>query len=95
MKEKLTSRKFWIALLSNIISITVIFRQIGGNIGVIAGIIGTIAASISYMITECRVDTARAYSTYKEVSEMLKEWKEGKNGEGNILYGGSQNNTES
>lgn len=64
MKEKLKSRKFWIAVLSNIVSITVVFTEIGGNIGTIAGIIGTIAASISYMITECRVDIARAQVTY-------------------------------
>ena len=95
MKNKLTSRKFWIAVLSNIVSITVVFKQIGGNIGVIAGIIGTIAASISYMITECRVDTARAFSTYQEVRQMIQEWKGENDGEGNISDGSIEDNTES
>lgn len=75
MKQKLKSRKFWIAVLSNIISITVIFRQIGGNIGIVAGIIGTVCASISYMITECKVDIARAQVTYEEVTSLISELK--------------------
>lgn len=75
MKEKLKSRKFWIAVLSDIVSITVVFTEIGGTIGTIAGIIGTIATSISYMITECRVDIARAQVIYEEVSELIRSLK--------------------
>ncbi len=78
MKAKLKSRKFWIAVLSNIISITVVFRQIGGNIGIIAGIIGTVCASVSYMITECKVDIARAQVTYEEVTSLISELKKNK-----------------
>ena len=76
MKEKFKSRKFWLAVLSNIVSVTVIFKQIGGNIGIIAGIIGTVASSISYMITECTVDVARAKATYGEVTTLIKKLKE-------------------
>ena len=75
MLEKLKSRKFWIAILTNVVSITVVFRQIGGEVGIIAGIIGTIAASISYMITECTVDVARAKVTYNEIVYLLQELK--------------------
>lgn len=42
MKEKLKSRKFWIVLFANIISITIIFSNI--------------LSSISYMISESMVD---------------------------------------
>lgn len=38
-------------------------------------IIGTIIASISYMITECRVDIARAQVTYEEVYELIRSLK--------------------
>lgn len=71
MKEKLLSRKFWVALLTDIVSITVVFTKIGGNIGVVAGIIGTIASSVCYMIAECRVDVARASTTIDEVKELI------------------------
>lgn len=75
MKSKIKSRKFWMAVLSNIVSITVVFTELGGTAGIVAGIIGTIAASISYMITECRVDVARAKATYEEVDALIKSLK--------------------
>ena len=79
MIEKLKSRRFWIAVLSNIVAITVVFRQLGGTFGIVCGIIGTLAASISYMITECKVDVARAKTTFDEISKLIKELKEVKN----------------
>ena len=77
--NKLKSRRFWITILSNIVAITVVFRQIGGTFGIICGIIGTLAASISYMITECKVDVARAQTTFDELNKLIKEFKEVKN----------------
>ena len=77
--NKLKSRRFWITILSNIVAITVVFRQIGGTFGIICGIIGTLAASISYMITECRVDVARAQTTFDELNKLIKEFKGVKN----------------
>ena len=77
MKEKLKSRKFWLAILSNIVSITVVFTEVGGTTGTIAGIIGTIASSVFYMITECKVDVARAKTTYDEVLEQVKDLRKG------------------
>ncbi len=75
MKEKLRSRKFWVAVLTDIVSITVVFTKLGGTAGIIAGIIGTLAASISYMVAECKVDVARAAATYEEVKELVKALK--------------------
>lgn len=77
--NKLKSRRFWITILSNIVAITVVFRQIGGTFGIVCGIIGTLAASISYMITECKVDVARAQTTFDELNKLIKEFKEVKN----------------
>lgn len=77
MIEKLKSRKFWVALLTNIISITVVFKQYGGTVGIISGIIGTVASSVCYMIAECKVDVARANATYLEVSKLIQELKKG------------------
>ena len=80
--NKLKSRRFWITILSNIVAITVVFRQMGGTFGIVCGIIGTLAASISYMITECRVDVARAQATFDEVNKLIKELKEVHDGKG-------------
>ena len=74
--NKLKSRRFWITILSNVVAITVVFRQIGGTFGIVCGIIGTLAASISYMITECKVDVARAQTTFDELNKLIKEFKE-------------------
>ena len=71
MLEKLKSRKFWMALISELISITVIFTKMGGSIGVIAGIIGTFLSAVSYMITEGRVDVARCKVSIEEIKTML------------------------
>lgn len=73
MKNKLTSRKFWVALLTNIISLTVIFKEVGGNVGVVAGIIGVIASSVSYMISEGMVDVTRLKTTSDEVLKLSKD----------------------
>lgn len=81
--NKLKSRRFWITILSNVVAITVVFRQMGGTFGIVCGIIGTLAASISYMITECKVDVARAQSTFNELNKLIKEFKEvNKSGKG-------------
>lgn len=80
MKEKLMSRKFWVAVLSNVVSITVIFTEFGGTIGTIAGIIGVVASSISYMISECTVDVARTKADYEQVKQLINELKEKKDG---------------
>lgn len=75
MKQKLKSRKFWVAVLTNIVAITVVFTKVGGTAGIVAGIIGTLAASISYMIAECKVDVARAAATYEDVKELVDKLK--------------------
>ncbi|MDO4963760.1 MAG: hypothetical protein Q4E75_06685 [bacterium] len=76
MIEKFKSRKFWVALLTNIVSITVVFTKMGGTAGIVAGIIGTIASSVCYMIAECKVDVARATATYEEVNSLVQKLKE-------------------
>lgn len=72
MKEKLMSRKLWVALLSNIISIAVIFSDIGGITGTIFGIIGAVLSCISYMIAEGMIDAKRV-EVVKDKIDLLKE----------------------
>lgn len=79
MKSKIKSRELWIAVLSKIVFITIIITEVCGTTRMVAGVIGTIAASISYMIAECRVDIARVKIAYEEVDANEKggiiKWK--------------------
>lgn len=72
MKSKIKSRKFWIAVLSNIVFITIILTEVCGTTRIVAWVIGTIAVSISYMIVGCRVDIARVKIAYEEVDANKK-----------------------
>lgn len=79
MKSKIKSRELWIAVLSKIVFITIIITEVCGTTRMVAGVIGTIAVSISYMIAECRVDIARVKIVYEEVDANEKggiiKWK--------------------
>lgn len=75
MKEKLTSRKFWIAILTNIVSIAVAFSEFGGTAGTVAGMIGVVASSVAYMIAECKVDIARTSTNYDELLKLIEDLK--------------------
>lgn len=75
MKEKLKSRKFWMAILSNIISLIAIFSDIGGPTGTILGIIGTVLSSISYMLMEGMIDKEKVKIDYIEIKNLIETLK--------------------
>lgn len=75
MKEKLKSRKFWIAILSNVISLIAIFSDIGGTTGTILGIIGTVLSSVSYMLMEGMIDKERVKTDYIEIKSLIETLK--------------------
>lgn len=77
MKEKLMSRKFWIAVFSNIISIISIFTDIGGKSGTILGIIGTILSSVIYILMEGMVDSERIKADYNQIKSLIDSLKKG------------------
>lgn len=70
MKEKLKSRKFWTMILSSIVSITVVFSDVGGLAGTIFGIIGILASTISYIIVEGKIDEVKVHELYSEFSKL-------------------------
>lgn len=75
MKEKLKSRKFWIAIFSNIISIISIFTDIGGKTGTILGIIGTILSSVIYILMEGLTDNERIKADYNQIKLLMESLK--------------------
>lgn len=58
-KRKLTSRKFWIALVSFITAILVAFNVPDGSIEQITSIIMSFASLIAYILAEGLVDANR------------------------------------
>lgn len=75
MNEKLKSRKLWITILANVVSICVIFTDIGGIAGTVAAIIGVIASPISYLLSEGSVDIACAELEKKKNRRINKYFK--------------------
>ena len=75
MKEKLKSRKFWIAIFSNIISILAIFTDIGGRTGTILGIIGTVLSSVIYILMEGMADQEKIKADYNTIKTLLESLK--------------------
>lgn len=75
MKEKLMSRKFWMALLTNVISIVAIFTDLGGTTGTVFGILGVVLSSIFYMFVEGKVDIEKAKVDYEEVKKLIQNLK--------------------
>ena len=75
MKEKLTSRKFWMAILASSISIVAIFTELGGTVGTIFGIVGVILSSVFYILVEGNIDEQRLNENYKEIKNMIESIK--------------------
>lgn len=65
-KSKLTSRKFWIAVVSLITAILVVFNVPDLTIEQVSTIIMGFATVIAYIIGEGLVDSARINSAAKE-----------------------------
>ena len=66
--RKLTSRKLWVSLVGLAAGLALAF---GAEEGDLQGVIGAVAAllsSLSYVLSEAKVDAARALSTGKEES---------------------------
>ena len=75
VKEKLMSRKFWVTVFSNIISIIAIFSDIGGNVGTILGIVGTVLSSVTYMLMEGIIDKERLKTDHEDIKVMIESIK--------------------
>ena len=56
MKRKLKIKKFWIAILTDILAITMIFFGIGGSAGIIATIFASIITLIIIILTHKKTD---------------------------------------
>lgn len=59
LKEKLTSRKFWAAVAGFVAGMAVVFGLDESIITQVAGVVGSIASVISFIVVEGKVDAAK------------------------------------
>ena len=60
LKEKLTSRKFWAAVAGFVAGLAVVFGLDQDVITQVAGLVGSIASVVAFIVTEGKVDAASA-----------------------------------
>ena len=90
MKEFLReygSRKFLIAMLTNILCIATLLSGYGGKIGLIGSIIAIVVNSAIYMINERKIDVEAVNKVIKlsvddfnEIKKLVKEYEENEKG---------------
>lgn len=60
MVQKLTSRKFWMAVAGIITGLCVAFGGDAGEIQTVAGTVGAVVSAVAYIMAESKVDAANA-----------------------------------
>ena len=90
MKEflrKYGSRKFLIAMLTNILCIATLLSGYGGKIGLIGSIVAIVVNSAIYIINERKIDVEAVNKVIKlsvddfnEIKKLVNEYKENEKG---------------
>lgn len=86
MKEflrKYGSRKFLIAMLTNVLCIATLLSGYGGKIGLIGSIVAIVINSAIYMINERKIDVEAvnrviklSVDDFNEIKKLIKEYEE-------------------
>ena len=76
LKTKLTSRKFWAAVVGAVMGIATVFGLDEGVISTVAGSVMTIASILGYILTEGRIDKARIDNDILKGSTTETEFSE-------------------
>lgn len=86
MKEflrKYGSRKFLIAMLTNVLCIATMLSGYGGKIGLIGSIVAIVVNSAIYMINERKIDVEAvnrviklSVDDFNEIKKLIKEYEE-------------------
>ena len=77
LKTKLTSRKFWAAVVGAIMGIATVFGLDEGVISTVAGSVMTITSILVYILTEGRIDKARIENDVLKDSTTETTFKNG------------------
>ena len=73
MKEKLTSRKFWLSLIPAIAGVAELFGADGGSVELICGALLALVPSVFYVITEGKIDAARKAALTEAAKELIEK----------------------
>lgn len=71
LKQKLTSRKFWVAVIGIAVGLGAAFGLTENDWGQVAGVVGSIVSGLVYILSEAKVDAAAAVPfnfTFNETS---------------------------
>lgn len=68
-KSKLTSRKFWLAIIGLISGILMAMRVDAGTVETISGVIMSLGSVVAYIIGEGLVDAANAETIIAQIAE--------------------------
>ena len=71
--SKLTSRKFWIAIISTFVGIAELFGAEGELVSVIVGSLLALLPSLIYIITEGKIDAASAKKLADDVEQKIDD----------------------
>ena len=71
--SKLTSRKFWVTLISVITGIAQLFGAEGELASVLGGVALALVPTVIYVITEGNIDAKMAKELISELSDSLDE----------------------
>lgn len=71
IKNKLMSRKLWLALAGVVVGIATVLGVDGGDISTVAGAIVSLASVVSYIITEGRIDAAAVGAAAGAVQDAI------------------------
>lgn len=74
--KKYISRKFLLTLLGVAGGIATAVSGIGGTVGTIAGLTATVITTITYVITEGKIDAEAVKSTVSNISEIIAAVKD-------------------
>lgn len=69
IKEKLTSRKFWAAVAGFVAGLAVVFGLDEDVIAQVAGLVGSIASVVAFIVTEGKIDAASAAAKIEKGGE--------------------------
>lgn len=75
MLKKLSSRKFWIALIGAIGGLAAAFSGQGGDIGFFSGMIVTATSLVSYILVEGRIDYKSVVVLVEDLEEVIEKIK--------------------
>lgn len=69
IKEKLTSRKLWAAVAGFVAGLAVVFGLDEDVIAQVAGLVGSIASVVAFIVTEGKIDAASAAAKIEKGGE--------------------------